>query len=132
MFNFFRKKRNKTITYDFTALNGYEHKDKYFYKVATWDVLQKETVAVFDPHAPRMITLDPWPQIVFLEANGKQTITEFVNYMASEYDGPPPQELDETIIYQINSLLELKIIALSDSPVELDKQYQKPISRQNR
>jgi hypothetical protein len=130
MFNFFRKKSKRAITYSFAALQAYEHKYKYFYKVATWNVLGKGQIAVADPNAPRMITLDPWPQIVFLEADGKRTVAEFVNYMASEYDGPPPDKLDETIIYQVNSLLEFRIIALSDTPVELNKLFNKPVSKQ--
>ncbi len=41
-----------------------------------------------------MITLDLWPQIIYLEALGTRTIKEFVLEMASEYKKVPAR-LDE-------------------------------------
>lgn len=43
--------------------------------------LNKETVVAIDPCIPIGLTLDPWPQYVFIAANGQMTIIESVYYM---------------------------------------------------
>ncbi len=104
----------------FNSLNGFEHKDKYFYRVASWYWHNHTQITIIDPHGPRVITLDTWPQIVFLEARGRLTVTEFVDDMASKYSGKIPEELDVTIIDELSKLLKENLIAYSDTKIILD------------
>lgn len=53
---------------------------------------------VLDPHQPRMLTMDPWPQIVFLAADGQKTIAEFIDHLARQYAGTIPETLDSTVV----------------------------------
>jgi hypothetical protein len=54
------------------------------------------------------------------------TIMQYVEYMATQYKSAPEQ-LDETIIYQVDQLLKERLIALSVMPQELDPRHNDPI-----
>jgi hypothetical protein len=125
MFSIFNK-RSKFILPPFEALGKYPNKGKYFYRITSWYWLDKDQIVIVDPHNPRLITLDPWPQLVFLNATGKMTIMQYVEYMATQYKSAPEQ-LDETIIYQVDQLLKERLIALSAMPQELDPRHNDPI-----
>ncbi len=112
---------------EFDHLKEFEFKDKYFYKTATWTIYDKGKICIIDPNSPRMITLDEWPQIIFLEAKGKLTVAEFVNYMASQYTSAIPKRLDETIIQELTALFNERLIAYSDSAVTLDPAFDEPV-----
>jgi hypothetical protein len=101
---------------EFKELAAYENKDRYFYRVARWHWLDDRYIVISDPHGPRMITCDQWPQIVFLAATGKITVAAFVEFFASKYSGNVPEKLDVTIIYALGQLQELRIIEFSDEP----------------
>ncbi len=116
---------------EFNSLNVFPYKDKYFHRVATWDWLNKEQIHIFDPHGPRLITLDEWPQLVFLDAKGKLTVSEYIDYMASKYTRIP-KGLDETIIYQLNTLADAKLIEYTDTEVKLESKFENPISIHNK
>jgi hypothetical protein len=83
MFGFF-KSNNKKMP-EFNELNKSEIKDKYFYRIARWDWLNGDSITIWDPKNPRVITLDKWPQLVFLEADGQKTIHEFIIHIAKQY-----------------------------------------------
>jgi hypothetical protein len=128
MFNLFKNKKREIPP--FNDLKNSLIKDKYFYRLAIWDWLNNDMIHVIDPNAPRMITMDPWPQIIYLSADGKMTIYEFVYFMASQYSSrqPIPEELDKTILEMIDSLLSEKLIELSDLKKELPERLKKPLS----
>lgn len=106
-------------------------KDCHFYRVAQWYKIANGDIMVVDPNTPRVVTFDPWPRIIFLEAQGKQTVTEFVFYMASQYEKKIPIELDETILSMIDNVLKTGLIRLSNVPVELDPKHAKPYEKDN-
>lgn len=131
MFNIFKKKKRELPP--FNEIKNSELKDKYFFRTAQWDWLDEEMIHVIDNHAPRMITMDPWPQVIFLEANGQKTIHDFVYEMASKYGRKEtvPEELDATIIELINSLLDDKLIEISDESKSLPYYIDLPRSKQD-
>ena len=118
MFDFFKGKPKAKPK--FSILETYENRDKYFYRIAEWFWHNKNEITVVDPNKPRVITLDPWPQLVYLAADGQRTVSQYIDVMANKYSGQIPEELDETIIKQINVLLLEKIIKISDTPQKLD------------
>lgn len=66
--------------------------ESYFSRCATWHWLSPKQVAVndsFTDRAPRLITMEPWHQVVFLAADGEHTVGEFVQAMGRQYPKPP-------------------------------------------
>ncbi|NML40360.1 hypothetical protein HHL17_24395 [Chitinophaga sp. G-6-1-13] len=124
MFNFLRK--SKQIIPPFEVLKSSPIKDTYFYRIAQWYWMNNDNIAIIDPHGSRVITLDPWPQKVFLDALGKITVTEYVDYVSSEYKKNVPVRLDETILLMIDKLVKERLILLSNIPVELGPGYIQP------
>lgn len=131
MFNIFKKKENELP--EFEELSRSKNKDMYFARAATWDWFNNELINVVDRMQPRVITMDPWPQEIFLEADGQQTISQFVFTMAGKYGRgtPIPKELDKTILSGISQLINLNIITLSREKRELPYYLDKPIKEQN-
>lgn len=123
MFNFNRKEK---IYPEFDFLNGYDKKNSYFIRVAEWSWLDKEKIIVMDPHGPRILTLDPWPQYVFLAANGQITVTEYVYYMADKYKTEIPKLLDQTIINEMNSLVQYQIIKFVEQKQRPESRFELP------
>lgn len=112
MFSIFKK--NKLIP-PFNTLQLSPVKDKYFIRTCPWRWLNESSITVHDKNQPRVITLDPWPQLVFLEATGDKTISEFIFYLATQYEGEEiPAELDITVLKLLNTLLTEQIIELKD------------------
>lgn len=126
MFNFFNKKSKFAIP-PFETLAKYSNKDKYFYRIAKWYWFDDQHITIIDSYSPRIITLDPWPQLIFLGAKGKLTVTEYIEYMASLYTSKVPEKLDDMIIYEIDQLLKERLIALSDTEQELYPDHDNPI-----
>lgn len=125
MFNFFKRKR----TYpEFEALKSFKESDCYFIRVAEWRWLDKKRIVVTDPTAPRILTFDPWPQEIFLAANGTKTIKEYIYYMADQYNKSIPPELDEVILNQLKKLVEYKIVKISDQQKAPETNFDKPRS----
>jgi hypothetical protein len=103
-------------------------KDKYFYRTMSFHYLNDEiTVVAVDNKSPTVFTFDPWPQQIFLSATGNITVYDFLVQMAKRYQGKVPEQLDKTIIEELERLVGKQIIYLSDEPVELDAKLLQPI-----
>jgi len=92
-------------------------------------IVETGKIAVFDDNAPRVITFDPWPQVIFLEATGHRTITQFVIDMANGYNKEVPKSLEETIITEIERMVQNNLISLSNVAVQLDKRLLEPLRK---
>lgn len=75
--------------------------------------------------------MDPWPQLVYLEADGQKAIHEFVYQLAAKYgrNESIPHELDKTIINVMDILLNDKLVELLDSKKDLPEHLKKPRSK---
>jgi hypothetical protein len=123
MFNFFKKTKKSPR---FETLAGFAQKEAYFIRTAQWMTLDKARITVIDPHQPRMLTMDPWPQIVFLEADGQKTVAEFIAYMAGNYSGAIPEELDKTIIEELLKVVDYKIVQFSEKKGRPEARFDDP------
>lgn len=132
MFNLFKKKE-RTLP-PFKALEESKIKDQYCVRTTQWDWLDDNAIYVIDNNAPKMITMDLWPQLVYIEADGQKSISELIYGMASQYsrEEPIPEGLDATIIEVIESLLHNRIIELSAERKELPYYLALPISEQDK
>jgi len=127
MLNFFKRKKNYPV---FERLKNFSKKDLYFIRIAEWDWLNKEMITVIDPYNPRVLTFDPWPQYIFIAANGQMTIQEYIYYMADKYQGEIPALLDKTIIDEISALTdEYRIIEFSDRKQRPKHEFELPRSQ---
>lgn len=108
-----------------------ELKDKYFYRTERWDWLTRDIIHVIDSKSPRFITMDYWPQKIYLEAEGQRTVAEFIHYIASKYPKTGiPNNLDKAILEELNKLKEEELIAISDFPVNLESSILNPITEE--
>jgi hypothetical protein len=119
----------------FKTLETSELKNKYFYRTKQWDWLNKEMIHVFDAAtSPRMVTMDPWPQLVYLAATGDKTVAEYIHHFATLYPkNNVPPELDKTILDTIVGLyMDNKLIDISDSAVQLDPTILHAVSKEGK
>ena len=127
MFDFFRKKKRELPP--FNDLQVSPLKDKYFARTCPWDWLTPDMIHVYDMHAPRIITMDPWPQTIYLSADGEQTVSDFVYYIASQYGKREvvPDALDKSILESLQGLLDDKLIELSNDEIILPERLAVPL-----
>jgi len=129
MFNFFKPNKKVPV---FDKLINYEFADKYFKRIATWSWHDEKMIFVMDNHAPRFITMDPWPQKIFLAADGQKTIREYVHEVSGEYRDNVPDRLDQTIIHELETLLKEKIIEFQNIKQRPNPLYDQPNELQKR
>lgn len=114
---------------NFSFLNSSDIRDKYFYRTGNWTWLTKDQIHVVDSNSPRMVTMDAWPQQVYLDASGQKTVKEYIHDFADMY--PPdevPAALDKTIIQVLTNLVkDGGLVQLSDAPKKLDFELHKPL-----
>jgi len=89
-------------------------------------LINKNKIAAFDPQSPRVITFDPWPEGIFINATGKLTLKQFLIDTAKLYKGKIPSSLEKTIIEETERLINNNFISISDYPVELDESLLHP------
>ncbi|RKQ49889.1 hypothetical protein BXY85_0891 [Roseivirga pacifica] len=132
MFNIFKKKPKEVPP--FHELEKSEQKDQFFKRLSQWDWLDSDTIHVIDRNAPRMITMDPWPQLVFLSAKGQITISEFVYEMVGKYGRSQtvPEELDVIVLDTIDRLINEGLIALLNEQEVLPYYIDLPTSMQEK
>lgn len=101
---------------------------KYFHRTERWDWLAKGVIHVIDSRAPRLITMDPWPQQIYLDATGERTIGEYINDISSLYPrGTVPKNMEAMVLDEVRALVEREgIVALSDVPVNLEPAVRDP------
>jgi hypothetical protein len=126
---FFDRFSRKPDVYQISEyLQNHPIKDKYFYRLLQYDKLDDKMIYALDNAGPRMITFDPWPQHIFLNATGLKTISQFTIETAKTYRGKVPLLLEQTIVDEVEKLIMEGIIALSDDKVTLEKHLLGPFS----
>lgn len=132
MFNLFRK---KAVSND-ACLESYEHKDKYFVRVAAWDWLNKKeiTVATQRNGKPTMLTMDFWLQEIFLDADGQITVTELMAIARKQLTDSKlkiPDNMCEYLTGELERLVfEMKIVAFRSEKTTPEPRFMLPMSKQ--
>ena len=105
--------------------------DTYFSRAARWQQMGGH-LTVIDPNAPRVITMEPWHETVFMAADGEHTVGEFVAHMGSQYEGGTPAGLRAQIHGLVTVLVQEGVLRLHSQPRPLppyfatDSQSQDP------
>jgi hypothetical protein len=117
-------------------LKSYANKDKYFVRVKPWDWLNEKEIYIVTKmnDKPTMVTLDFWPQEVFLDATGQITVTELMEIVCNQYIASRiqiPKDIDKVLIDVLESLIhEVNLVEFRDEKTSLPHNMQKPLSKQ--
>src|SRR5689334_15290713 len=125
MFKFSKPDRNYP---PFESLHAFADKGKYFVRTATWRPFGKDHISVIDPKGPRIFTLDPWPELIFMSADGFLTIEQYIYSVADKYSTEIPKELDKVVLAEIQTLLNYNLIRLTEKKGRPDPLFDKPIN----
>lgn len=99
----------------------------YFARNAAFRIGTDQRLLVHDLARPRVITMDDWPELVFMAADGSRTISQYLDELREMYEGAPPAELEACVMYQLDSLLNEGLIVLHEQPIELPDNLLKPM-----
>lgn len=100
----------------------------YFARCVEWDWHNDRQIHLFDRASKRWITLDAWPQIIYLAAEGRTTIGAYLEQMARRYPVQPVPShflpaLMETLLFLQR---ESKVLQFSATPIDLAPEYLYP------
>lgn len=93
---------------------------QFFYRNVIFSK-QGKTISLIDIHNPEneKEELEPWFGMVFQLADGQHTIEQMVQYMSTQYNGNPPENLADTITSVVQRLVETKLIILTEKATQL-------------
>jgi hypothetical protein len=113
------------------AIQPDKYKARYFARCLRYDMTDGQTL-VTDNRSPRVITLDPWLEVIFAAADGQRTAQQFVTDLAAQYPGGAPSALDAQT-YQLLAKMEAEgLIRFSDQPIKLPYYLSMPSSQQDK
>ena len=111
IFQFFKKGNTKPPA--FTLIKNFYKRDHYFTRSGEWGWLEEKKIFIKDPRKPNLVTPTPWAQHIFLSANGDITVEAFVYNVAAQYENKVPDELEQTIIFELSDLVNAGFINLA-------------------
>lgn len=131
MFRFLKKKKDLP---EFDFIQSYPEKDKYFVRIKKWNWLNAEQIALWEIAADgkiKMTTMEYWFQEMFLDADGKKTILDYLAVLTEQFSASKmeiPSDLDTFMVETLLSLKnELKAIEFSDTPTDINTDYINPV-----
>jgi len=94
--------------------------NQYFYRNVIFSKKGK-TIAIVDIHNPKndKEELDPWFAMVLQLADGQHTVEQLCQFMATQYNGMPPENLRQTLESVVDRMAENRIIMLTEKATEL-------------
>jgi hypothetical protein len=98
---------------------------QYFLRNSRYAMVQGRVVLV-DRRGPRMKALDPWPQFVFLSADGSLTVAEFITAL----DGMHPQGMPDKTRRIVADLVKRGHVVLHPTKRELPYAVSVPVEEQ--
>ena len=100
--------------------------EMYFSRAARYHELDGQIVTIA-PNSPRVITMDPWPQLVFEMADGEHTVKELERHLSAQYDDGPPKDLIEQVHAIVRDLEQQGLVRLHPQPSVLPPELANPI-----
>ena len=89
-------------------------------------------VLVTDNRSPRVITLDPWLEVIFAAADGQRTAQQFIAQLEAQYPKGAPAALAPQT-YQLLAKMEAEgLIRFTDQKTELPYYLSMPSSEQDK
>jgi hypothetical protein len=108
-----------------------KYRDRYFARCLRYDVMGGR-VLVTDNRSPRVITLDPWLEVIFAAADGQRTTQQFITHLEAQYPNGAPAALAAQT-YQFLAKMEAEgLIRFTDQPTRLPYYLSMPSSEQDK
>jgi hypothetical protein len=108
-----------------------KYKQRYFARCLRYDLLDGHTL-VTDNRSPRVITLDPWLEIIFAAADGQRTAQQLVSELAAQHPDSDPSALGAQTYRFLVTMEAEGLIRFSDQPLQLPYYLSMPSSQQDR
>ena len=95
-------------------------KTQYFYRNVIFSK-QGKTIAILDIHNPEANKedLDPWFGMVLQLADGQHTLDQLFQFMATQYNGMPPENLGDTLTSVVERMAKSRLIILTKEKTDL-------------
>lgn len=104
--------------------------NQYIVRYARYDIIDDHIIA-FDPDNPRVVTMDPWFEVIYAAADGQHTVSEFIAQISSEYPDGAPDGLPHQISGFVGKMVAEGLIRLSPVPIDLPYYLASPVSEQD-
>ncbi|MEP0263367.1 hypothetical protein [Dokdonia sp.] len=79
----------------------------------------------------KITTMEYWPQEMFLDANGKTSIADYLTILIKQFQDSNMEIPDDLDVFMTETLwslkTELKAIEFTDIPIELKEEFKNPI-----
>lgn len=125
--------KRKTIP-EFDFIKSYPHKNAYFSRSKKWNWLNSEQISLVEKEENgkiKMTTMEYWSQEMFLDANGKTAIADYLTILIKQFQDNNMEIPDDLDIFMTETLwslkTELKAIEFTDIPIELKEEFENPI-----
>jgi hypothetical protein len=106
-------------------------KAKYFIRCMRFESMD-EHIVLIDPKSPRVVTLDPWLEVIYAAADGQSTIQEFIERLKTQYSGGAPTGLEQQTIALISKMEAEGVIRLVQQPTQLPYYLSIPVAKQDK
>ena len=105
---------------------------KYFARRAAWRFHDASTIDILDGDGKVVRTLDGWQTLVFHEADGSKTVTEFIAWLKEKPEvdeAGRPVDPTQSATQALTALTDdLSIVELTDAPTQLLFEHEYPAS----
>ncbi len=114
-----------------SGVKSEQMKNNYFVRCTRYEMMG-EHIVVIDPKSPRVITLDPWLEVIFAAADGQRTAQQFIDKLKAQYAGGAPVGLEEQTLQLMEKLLAEGVIRIADQPTQLPYYLSMPVAQQDK
>ena len=125
--------KKKTLP-EFDFIKSYSYKDKYFSRSKKWNWLNSEQISLVEKDEDgkiKMTTMEYWSQEMFLDADGKVSIAEYLTVLIKQFQDSNMEIPDDLDVFMTEILWSLKTdlnaIEFTDIPIELKMEFKNPI-----
>lgn len=95
-------------------------------------VMMKERLVLVERDRAGMVTVDEWPQLVYLSADGEHTVGEFISVLGKQYASGMPQGFEAQTRQVIRDLASRGYIALLPTKKQLPYYLSMPVEQQDK
>lgn len=104
---------------------------RYFSRNTLYTMLNEKVVLV-ERDRPGMVTMDEWPQLVFLRADGEHKVADLISDIATQYQGGPPPGLPEQTRRIVLDLVQRGYLVLHKQKRRLPYYLAIPVENQDK
>jgi hypothetical protein len=106
-------------------------RDRYFVRCLSYDVVDGR-VLVTDYKSTKMTALDPWCAVIFVAADGRRTVRQFIAQLEAQYENGASSSLTAQTYQLLTKMEEKGLIRFTDQQTQLPYYLSIPGSQQNK